>query len=137
MSKKNSLADSGGWAQSIVDAGRNAEDVTFYTPEEGVELSYQEILTIFEKCGVPSDGKVFRGAPGYLTDFDTPIETESHRFIIKQARNREDGPVYILAMGALTNIASALLVAPDIIDNIVVVWTASFPAIRPFVTSHR
>jgi inosine-uridine nucleoside N-ribohydrolase len=122
----------GGWAQRIVDAGRNAEDVTFYTPEEGVELSYQEILTIFEKCGVPSDGKVFRGAPGYLTDFDTPIETESTRFIIKQARNREDGPVYILAMGALTNIASALLVAPDIIDNIVVVWTASFPSYSPF-----
>ncbi|MEP2531487.1 nucleoside hydrolase [Shimia sp.] len=122
----------GGWAQRIIDAGRKAEEVKFVSPEEGVELSYQEILTIFEKCGVPSKGKVFRGAPGYLTDYDTPLETESTRFIIEQARKRDEGPVYILAMGALTNIASALLVAPDIIDNIVVVWTASFPSYAPF-----
>lgn len=122
----------GGWAQRIVDAGRDGRDVKFVTPEEGVELSYQEILTIFEKCGVPAEGKVFRGAPAYLTDFDTPIESDSTEFIINQARKREDGPVYILAMGALTNVASALLLAPDIIDNIVVVWTASFPSYAPF-----
>ncbi|MEP4197714.1 MAG: nucleoside hydrolase [Aliishimia sp.] len=122
----------GGWAQRIVDTGRNAEDVLFVSAEEGAELSYQEILRVFEKCGVPSDGKVFRGAPGYLQDFDTPIESPSTDFIIQQARKREEGPVYILAMGALTNIASALLLAPDIIDNIVVVWTASFPSYAPF-----
>lgn len=122
----------GGWAQRMVDAGRNPEDIKFVPPDDGVELSFQEILTIYEKCGVASDGKVFRGAPGYLADFDTPIESESTRFIIEQARNRDHGPVYILAMGALTNIASALLLAPDIIDNIVVVWTASFPCYTPF-----
>lgn len=122
----------GGWAQRIVDTDRKAEDVLFVSAEEGVELSYQEILRVFDKCGVDATGKVFRGAPGYLQDFDTPIETDSTQFIIEQARKREDGPVYILAMGALTNIASALLVAPDIIDNIVVVWTASFPSYAPF-----
>jgi inosine-uridine nucleoside N-ribohydrolase len=122
----------GGWPKRIFEAGRNAEEVKFVTPEEGVELSYQEILTIYDKCGVNSDGKVFRGAPEYLTDFDTPVETDSTRFIIEQARKRDDGPVYILAMGALTNVASALLLAPDIIDNIVVVWTASFPSYAPF-----
>ena len=63
----------GGWAQRIIDAGRNAEDVKFYTPEEGVKLSYQEILTIFEKCGVASEGKVFRGAQAHSADFDAPI----------------------------------------------------------------
>lgn len=122
----------GGWAQRIIDADRKAEDVLFVSAEEGAELSYQEILRVFDKCGVDACGKVFRGAPGYLQDFDTPIETESSQFIIEQARKRADGPVYILAMGALTNIASALLVAPDIIDNIVVVWTASFPSYAPF-----
>jgi len=122
----------GGWAQRIMDTGRRAEDVEFVSAEEGVERSYLEILTIFEKCGIDAKDKVFRGAPGYLRDLDTPIETPSSRFIIEQARKRDDGPVYILAMGALTNIASALLVAPDIIDNIVVVWTASFPSYAPF-----
>jgi len=122
----------GGWAQRIIDTGRKAEDVRFVSAEEGAELSYQEIQRIFDKCGVDASGKVFRGAPGYLQDYDTPISTPSTDFIIEQARKRADGPVYILAMGALTNIASALLIAPDIIDNIVVVWTASFPSYAPF-----
>ena len=122
----------GGWAQRIIDADRKAEDVLFVSAEEGAELSFQEIVRVFEKCGVDANRKVFRGAAGYLQNFDTPIETDSSRFIIEQARRREDGPVYILGMGALTNIASALLVAPDIIDNIVVVWTASFPSYAPF-----
>lgn len=121
-----------GWAGRLLEAGRKPEDVKFVTPAEGVELSYLEILTIFEKCGVASEGKVFRGAPEYLSDFDAPIESESTRFIIEQARKRDDGPVYILALGALTNVASALLLAPDIIDNIVVVWTSSFPSYAPF-----
>jgi len=122
----------GGWAQRIIDTDRKAEDVLFVSAEEGAELSYQEILRVFDKCGVEADGEVYRGAPGYLQEFDTPIETDASRFIIEQARRREAGPVYILAMGALTNIASALLLAPDIIDNIVVVWTASFPSYAPF-----
>lgn len=121
-----------GWAQRLLDAGREPENIKFVPPEDGVELSYHEILTIFEKCGVPSNGKVFRGAPQYLADYDAPIESESTRFIIEQARKRDEGPVYILAMGALTNIASAMLLAPDIVDNIVVVWTASFPSYAPF-----
>lgn len=121
-----------GWAQRLLDAGRRAEDVNFVTPTEGVELSYLEILTIFDKCGIASDGMVYRGAPEYLSDYDSPIESDSTRFIIEQARKRDEGPVYILAMGALTNVASALLLAPDIIDNIVLVWTASFPSYAPF-----
>ena len=122
----------GGWGERLLAAGRKPEDVKFVPPDEGAELSYLEILNIFEKCGVPSSGKVFRGSPAYLSDYDTPIESDSTRFIIEQARKREEGPVYILAMAALTNIASALLLAPDIIDNIVVVWTASFPSYAPF-----
>tara|TARA_R110002126_G_scaffold291803_1_gene459226 strand:+ start:31821 stop:32930 length:1110 start_codon:yes stop_codon:yes gene_type:complete len=122
----------GGWAERIIKTGRKAEDVRFVNPTEGAELSYQEILRVFDKCGVPSEGKVFRGAPTYLSDLDEPIDSPSVQFIIQQARKRDDGPLYILAMGALTNIASALLLAPDIIDNIVVVWTASFPSYAPF-----
>ncbi|MEQ9181111.1 MAG: nucleoside hydrolase, partial [Nitratireductor sp.] len=54
------------------------------------------------------------------------------RFIIERARAKGDGPLYIAAMGALTNVASALLMAPDIIENIVVVWTSGFPSHAPF-----
>ncbi|MBS3849829.1 nucleoside hydrolase [Devosia sp. BSSL-BM10] len=121
-----------GWAQRMVDTGRDPNQTLFTLPDEGAELSYQEILRVFAKCGVDAHGKVFRGAPGYLESFDAPLDTPAARFIIDSARRREDGPVYVLAMGALTNVASALLLAPDIIDNIVVVWTAGFPTYAPF-----
>ena len=37
----------------------------------------------------------------------------------------------MLALGCVTNIASALLLAPDIVDHIVVVWTSGFPSHAP------
>jgi len=36
-----------------------------------------------------------------------------------------------VAIGCVTNIASALLLAPDIIDRIVVVWTSGYPSHAP------
>ncbi|MBI1173110.1 hypothetical protein GC209_17100 [bacterium] len=121
----------GGWAARLVAQGRNAEEVRFVGPQEGEQLSHDEILRIFDLCGVPSAGKVFHGAPGYLAAPDTPIDSPAARFIVERARAGE-GPLYILAMGAVTNIASALLMAPDIIEKIVVVWTSAFPSYAPF-----
>lgn len=120
-----------GWAQRVIDAGRRAEDIKFVNPQDGAELSYLEILRVFEKCGVPSDGKVFRGSPGYLTSLEEPIHSPAADFIIERARANPDEPLYVCAMGAVTNIASALLMAPDIIRNIVVVWTSAFPSSTP------
>jgi len=122
----------GGWAQRLVDQGKRAEDVKFVGPDEGAELSYEEILRVFDKCGVPAEGKVFRGTPGYLETLEQPVDTPAARFIIERARAEDERPLYILAMGALTNIASALLMAPDIIERIVVVWTSGFPSYAPF-----
>lgn len=131
-SKDKFMGGLGGWAQRLIEQDRRAEEVKFVGPDEGVELSYQEILRVFDKCGVPAEGKVFRGSPGYLQGLDAPIDTPAARFIIERARADDDRPLYILAMGALTNIASALLMAPDIIEKIVVVWTSGFPSYAPF-----
>lgn len=121
-----------GWAKRLLDQGRTADDIEFVTPDVGELRSYEEILRVFEACGEDPGGRVFRGSPRHLPSYDEPVDSEAAQFIIDQARNREDGPVYILAMGALPNIGSALLMAPDIIDNIVVVWTSGFPSYAPF-----
>lgn len=121
-----------GWAQRMIDTGRDPKQTLFTLPDQGVELSYQEILRVFAKCGVDAEGKVFRGSAGYLQSLDQPLDTPAARFIIESARRREEGPVYVLALGALTNVASALLMAPDIIDNLVIVWTSGFPTYAPF-----
>jgi inosine-uridine nucleoside N-ribohydrolase len=120
-----------GWAERLIETGRHAEDIKFVNPDEGAELSYLEILRVFEKCGVPPNGKVFRGSPAYLSSVDEPIVTPASNFIIDRARANPDELLYICAMGAVTNIASALLQAPDIIRNIVVIWTSAFPSASP------
>ena len=42
-------------------------------------------------------------------------------------------PLYVVALGCVTNIASALLMAPDIVDRIVVVWTSGYPSHAPHI----
>ena len=45
------------------------------------------------------------------------------REIIRLAREHTpENPLYVVGIAVLTDIASALLIAPDIIDKIVVVW---------------
>ena len=121
-----------GWAKRLIADGRTADDIEFVTPDVGEERSYEEILRVFDACRESPEGRVFRGSPAHLSSYDHPIESDAAQFIIDQARKREDGPVYVLAMGALPNVGSALLMAPDIIDNLVVVWTSGFPSYAPF-----
>lgn len=119
-----------GWIHRLHAKGRRAKDVNFVGPAEGMELSHTEILTIYDKLGMDSSGKVFRGADRYMSDPQTPVNSEAVDTIIELAK-RDDGPLYIAAMGCVTNIASALLVAPEIIDRIVVIWTSAYPSAAP------
>ena len=67
----------------------------------------------------------------YLEDFNQPYMNESTDFIIQSCLKNKDEKIYICAIGCLTNIASALLIEPKIIKNLVVVWTSGFPSYSP------
>ena len=125
-----------GWIQRLHAQGRRAADLDFTMPDEGMELSYQEIITIFEKMNEPHAGRVFRGAPRYMAHETDIVESEAVDTIIALAR-QTDRPLYIAAMGCVTNIASAILKAPDIRENIVVIWTSSFPSSAPHNNPQR
>lgn len=43
----------------------------------------------------------------------------------------QGGPLFIAALGCVTNIASAILMAPEIIRDIVVVWTSGYRSDAP------
>jgi len=120
-----------GWIKRLHAQGRRVEDLNLVGPAEGMELSYQEILRVYDACGVCAAGKVFRGADRYMTDGQTPIVTEAATAIVDLAKSSGDGPLYIAALGCVTNIASALLMAPEIIRDIVVVWTSGYPSNAP------
>ena len=91
------------------------------TPEEGLEQSYNEILTLLALLG--ENTEVFRGSKKYLPDEKTPVISEAAEDLLKRAKKYSpESPLYVVAIGAITNVASALLMDPDIVKNIVVVW---------------
>jgi inosine-uridine nucleoside N-ribohydrolase len=51
--------------------------------------------------------------------------------LIAKALKPREGPLYVLAIGAITNVASAILLAPEIIRRIVVVWLGGEPYYWP------
>ncbi len=95
--------------------------------EEGMEKSYDEIIKLLDFLDFPYDSFVFRGSRAFLTDEGTPEESEAARDMIQRAMSNTDGPLYVVAVGAITNVASAILIEPEIIKRIVVVWLGGNP----------
>lgn len=119
-----------GWIKRLHAQGRRAADLEFVGPAEGMELSYAEILRIYEKLGMDPGGNVHRGADRYMEAPDQPVRSEAVEAIIDLAKSG-NGPLYIGAMGCVTNIASALWLAPEIVRDIVVIWTSAYPSNAP------
>lgn len=92
-------------------------------PGHGMELSYREILVLLERLDMNPDGLVFRGVDDYVGPGKKALDAPAVDDLIAKARQGSlENPLYVIAIGAISNVASALLKAPDIIDRIVVVW---------------
>ena len=93
------------------------------SPADGMEKSYQEILRLLNFMKRPSNGLVYRGSTEYLQDVSKPIRSEAALDLVSRAmKSTPDDPLYVVPIGCITNIASAILIEPQIINNIVVVW---------------
>jgi inosine-uridine nucleoside N-ribohydrolase len=92
-------------------------------PADGMEKSYQEILRLLKMLGKSPEGFAFRGSDRYLEDVTKPVRSDAVTDLIKKAKSATpDNPLYVVPVGCITNIASAILIEPEIIRNIVVVW---------------
>ena len=98
--------------------------------KEGLELSYKEIIKIFNMLDRSPDGRVFRGSAEYMKEKGVPVESDAARDLVKRAMESED-ILYVVAIGEITNIASAILMEPEIIRKIVVVWLSGQPMYWP------
>jgi len=105
-------------------------------PADGMEKSYEEILLLLERLSKPHDGFAFRGSPEYLPGAQQPVESAAAEDLVVRAKAGREGDLYVVAIGAITNVASAILLDPDIIDRIVVVWLGGhahyWPTTREF-----
>jgi len=92
-------------------------------PEEGMEKSHEEILRILGKLDRSPDGFAFKGSRSFIEDPKTPEESPAALDLITRAKTHSpEDPLYVVAVGAITNVANALLIEPSILPNIVVVW---------------
>ena len=91
------------------------------SPKDGMEKSYDEILRLLKLCG--EEKEVFKGSETYLPDENTFVDSPAARDLAKRAEKYSpEKPLYVVAIGAITNIASALIMNPSIAENIVIVW---------------
>lgn len=92
-------------------------------PKDGMEKSYDEIVRILTRMNEPVEGFVFRGADRYLPGKEQPVDSDAVRDLIAKALAApDDEPLYVVAIGAITNVASAILLEPGIIEKIIVLW---------------
>lgn len=96
-------------------------------PGDGMQRSYDEILRLLGYLGIPSEGLAFKGSDRWLGSVDEPVRSDAAEDLIAKARAPRRGPLYVVTIGAPTNVVSALLMAPDIADKIVVVWLGGEP----------
>ncbi|MCW1967142.1 MAG: nucleoside hydrolase [Anaerolineae bacterium] len=107
----------------------------------GMEKSFLTAQAVLQRLNASNAANiaplpaVYRGAAAFATAPDDPsgfrgqaIASEATSHLIELARAQpDDAPLYVVAIAAITNIASAIFLAPDIIRKIVLVWLGGHP----------
>ena len=94
------------------------------SPRDGMVKSYVEILNLLKLAEAQElSDKVYKGSEKYLDNETEPVESAAADFIANAANEYSpEKPLYIVAIGAITNVASAILKNPAVKENCVVVW---------------
>ena len=91
---------------------------------DGMEKSYREILKLLDLAG-RNDlfNIVYQGSREYLKNEETPVPSPAADFMADLAmKYSAERPLYIVAIGAITNVASAILKNPEMKERCVVIW---------------
>ena len=94
------------------------------SPADGMEKSYRELQKILTLAGrADLLDRTFRGSERFLPDENTPVPSDAADYLVQlSASYSAEKPLYIVAIGAITNVASALLLDPSMKERVVVVW---------------
>lgn len=96
-----------------------------------VEKSFKEIKTILEAMDM--DVPALMGQPGGMDEF-TEI-SEGVEFIADEAMKDDEKPLFVLCQGAITNVAWAIKLYPEIKERMTVIWIGTHgeaPSEAPF-----
>lgn len=102
------------------------------TPKLGMERSYDEIFKIMG-LSLPSSADfvpVHRGSERFMRDSNDIIESCAADNIVTTVMSSEE-TVFIIAIGAITNVAQAYLKEPGIAQRCCVIWLGGHALNRP------
>jgi len=104
-------------------------------PADGMRKSYEEIHRILDL--IPGrHAPVFEGARQWLSECGQPEANPASLDLIDRAMSSDVTPLYVVAIGAPTNVVTALMLRPEMADRIVVVWLGGhalhWPTAREF-----
>ena len=87
-----------------------------------IDKSYREIKKVLKKAGFAGEFPVFKGSHPMRYKYE-PSESEGVDFIIRKAlKSSKEDPIWVIALGSATNLASAYLKEPRIIDKVRFFW---------------
>jgi len=94
------------------------------SPQEGMEKSYNEVKKLLKLMDREDLYPiVYKGSESYLSSENVPVVSPAAEHLAELAMSyTPQVPLYVVAIGAITNVSSALLINPEIRDRIVVVW---------------
>ena len=92
--------------------------------ERSMEESREEIDLLLELTGLEQQVTVANGAPTGIPDEQTPRDSEGAQLIITESKLASaKEPLFVAFLGPLTDMASAILLDPAILDrDVVVIW---------------
>jgi inosine-uridine nucleoside N-ribohydrolase len=97
-------------------------------PADGMARSYEEIERVLERMGEAESGPpVFRGSKRFIDHTEDTVDSPAVEDLVERAHAEREGPLYVVAIGAATNVASALVADPSIASEVVVVWLGGTP----------
>ena len=86
---------------------------------DGIDKSYNEIIKICNFLNFETTGKVFKGSEDYICNGYNENNEAVNKIIERALKNEK---TYILAIGAITNVALAIKKEPQIIEKVEVIW---------------
>ena len=94
------------------------------SPADGMKKSYDEIFRLLKLAGREDlNSIVYSGSQNWLSDEKTPVLSPAASFMAERSRQyTPEHPLYIVAIGAITNVASVLLLNPEMKENTVIIW---------------
>ncbi len=98
-------------------AGITAEH---FAEDGSVQRSYDEVMRVLEAMEL--DVPVYMGCETRLKELENDALSPAAEFIIDEAKRDDSRPLFVLCIGAITNVAQAIKACPEITKRMTVVW---------------